>query len=149
MIGQEVSVRPHDKTPSGAQLKRSRYWQIALTLVLLGVAAHSIGLGLTLLFFPRWALKLVGWEYSGQMFWPCQAGLFLVILGTAYGAAVRLPSLIWLVLGSKAAAVTFLLLSVVWLQAPTIVPLLGCGDGLMGLAVAVAFWQVRRAESLG
>lgn len=123
-----------------------RAWRFALDALLLAVAAHSIALGFTLLFLPRWALDLVGWGYTGQLFWPCQAGLFLMILGTAYAFAVRVTPLVWLVIGSKASAVVFLLLSVIWLSPPSVVPLLGIGDGLMGVAVAVAYRQVTKAS---
>jgi hypothetical protein len=128
---------------------RQRFWEVALNLVLLAVAAHSVALGITLLFLPRWALEVVGWDYTGQMFWPSQAGLFLVILGVAYASATRVRPLVWLVIGSKASAVVFLPLSVVLLDAPAIVPVLGCGDALMGIAVAIAYWEHRRAEASG
>jgi hypothetical protein len=124
-----------------------RWRQMALRAVVLAVAAHSIGLGLSLLFFPVWALRLVGWHYAGAVFWPSQAGLFLVILGAAYAWAVRLRPLVWLVIGSKACAVLFLGASIAWLGVPRIAALLGSADGLMGLAVALLYWGVIRAES--
>jgi hypothetical protein len=123
-----------------------RLCRLVFALVLLSVATHSIILGLTLLFDPRWALDFVGWEYTGQLFWPSQAGLFLIILGVAYAMALRLRPLVWLVIGSKACAVAFLLASTTWLQAPPISALLGLVDGLMGLAVGLTFWRLRRAE---
>jgi len=126
-----------------------RLWRLAFTLVLLGVAAHSIVLGLMLLFAPRWSLTFVGWEYTGQLFWPSQAGLFLVLLGVVYAMALRLRPLVWLVVGSKACAVVFLLVGRTWLQAPPISTSLGLADGLMGIAVAVAFLAGRRADALG
>jgi hypothetical protein len=149
MRSREPSVSLSDSTAKTRLWTSERVWQLALNALLLVVAAHSIALGFTLLFLPRWALGLVGWGYTGQLFWPCQAGLFLMILGAAYASAVRVRPLVWLVVGSKASAVVFLLLSVVWLEAPSVVPLLGIGDGLMGLAVAVAYRQltkVSRAE---
>ena len=130
-----------------SQSERQRLWQVALNLVVLGIAGHSLALGLSLLFFPRWALQFVGWPYSGPVFWPSQAGLFLVILGVTYAWAVRLRPLLWLVIGSKVSAVVFLLLSVAWLEAPRLVALLGCGDGMMGLAVALLFCGLKRAEN--
>ena len=122
--------------------------RVVLDAVLLVVAAHSIILGLALLFFPLWVLRFVRWEYSGPSFWPSQAGLFLAILGFAYASAIRLRSLIWLLIGSKASALVFLVVSVVVGNAPRVVVLIACGDGAMGLAVALAFWQLKRAQSL-
>jgi hypothetical protein len=126
--------------------ERRRFWEGALNLLVLVVAGHSASLGLSLLLFPRWALQLVGWPYDGQVFWPSQAGLFLVILGIVYASAIRLRPAIWLLIGSKASAVVFLLVGVVRLGAPQIAALLGVADGLMGLAVALAFWRLRRVE---
>lgn len=126
---------------------RLHFWRAVLNLVVLAVAVHSITLGTAFLFFPLRVLGLVGWEYSGPLFWPSQAGLFLVILGAGYAAALRVPAFLWFVVGSKAAAFAFLLASALWVDAPRIVGLLGCGDGLMGFAVAFAFWQVKRAEA--
>ena len=126
---------------------RKHSWKTILDLVLLAVAGHSIAVGISLLFIPLWVLNLVRWEYAGQMFWPSQAGLFLIILGVTYAWAIRLRPLLWLIIGSKFSAVVFLLLSVPFLEAPRLVALLGCGDGAMGLAVALLFWAVRRAEA--
>jgi hypothetical protein len=119
---------------------------LALNLVVLGVAAHSVLLGACLLSFPTWTLKTVGWEYTGEVFWPSQAGLFLLILGSAYAAAVRWRPLVWLLIASKACAVVFLLAHAIWLDAPRLVWLLGAADGLMGLTTAVLLASVRRAE---
>ena len=119
---------------------------LMLNLVILAVAAHSVALGLSLLCFPMWALKLVGWDYSGEVFWPSQAGLFLIILGSAYAAALRWRPLTWLLIGSKACAIVFLTAHVLWLGAPRLAGLLGVGDGLMGLVTAALLVSVERAE---
>lgn len=110
-------------------------------LLIFGVSAHSVVAGMVLMSQPEWMLAAVGWEYKGELFWPRQAGLFLSILGVAYGAALRVPSLVWLVIGSKAAAFVFLMSHVLWLEAPRPVLYLAAGDGLMGLAVALALWH--------
>lgn len=126
----------------GAMQKRRAVFNV----VVLSVAAHSVVLGICYLVFPVQTLRLAGWEYSGQVFWPSQAGLFLLILGLAYGAAVRVRPLVWLVIGSKASAFVFLVASAVWLDAPPLAAVLGYGDGLMGLAVGIALWRLHRAE---
>ena len=114
-----------------------------LNALLLGVAAHSVVAGAALLVFPLATLGLVRWEYTGPAFWPSQAGLFLILLGIAYAAAVWVRPLIWLVVGSKASAFVFLTVSAGWGYAPRVAAWLGCGDGLMGLAVALALWRLR------
>lgn len=116
-------------------------WNIGLNLVILGVAVHSIVAGLLLLFFPMWTLKLVGWGYFGETFWPSQAGLFLMLLGSVYATAIRLRQFVWFLVGSKACALVFLLLSVALLQGPKVVLVLAAIDGLMGLCVALMYWK--------
>ena len=67
-----------------------RIWQAILTVLVFAVAAHSGVLGISFLFFPLPTLRLFGWGYTGTAFWPSQAGLFLLTLGVAYAAALRL-----------------------------------------------------------
>jgi len=83
MRSSDASVSASGGTSEAHLWTSERFWQLVLNALLLAVAAHSIALGFTLLFLPRWALELVGWGYTGQLFWPSQAGLFLMILGTA------------------------------------------------------------------
>jgi len=147
MVDLRISAASPPDTTRTHHSQRSRLLPAALHLTVLAIAVHSLALGLSLLFFPHWALSFVGWPYSGPMFWPSQAGLFLIILGVTYAWAIRLRPLLWLIIGSKFSAVVFLLLSVPFLEAPRLVALLGCGDGAMGLAVALLFWAVRRAEA--
>jgi hypothetical protein len=120
-----------------------------LNLLVFAVAAHSVVAGVVLMGDPQWMLSTVGWPYEGELFWPRQAGLFLAILGLAYGAALRLPPLVWLVVGSKACAFIFLMTHAIWLDAPRPVWWLGAGDGLMGLSVAAALWYSRREAARG
>jgi hypothetical protein len=125
---------------------RKQSWQVALKVLVLAVAGHSITAGILLVIFPLWMLKLAGWDYTGQAFWPSQAGLFLMLLGSAYALAIRLRALIWFLIVSKACAFVFLLLSLVWLNAPKVVVAMAVGDGLMGLCVALVFWKQTRAD---
>jgi hypothetical protein len=132
--------------PAKNRTASPRGWLLVLNLLIVAVAAHSIVLGVLLLYFPVWTLSLVGWEYRGELFWPSQAGLFLVILGIAYAAAVRIRAFVWLAVGSKASAFVFLAVSPALLGAPRMVGLTGCGDGVMGLALAAVLWRVCSAE---
>lgn len=129
-----------------AAVDKPRLWEGALGGLVLVVGVHSLLLGLTLLLFPRWALDFVAWPYDGQVFWPRQAGLFLVLLGMCYASALRVRPAVWLLIGSKASAIVFLLASVAIGDAPRAALALGAVDGAMGLAVALVFWQLRRAE---
>jgi len=118
-------------------------WRLLRALVL-AVAAHSVIIGVALLSFPVWALKVAGWDYTGEVFWPSQAGLFLIILGVAYGAAVRFPPLVWLLIGSKACAFVFLMAHTILLGGARALPSMGAADGLMCLSVSAALWYSRR-----
>ena len=120
-------------------------WQFVLNLLVLAVASHSIAGGVLLLFFPLWTLKLVGWDYVGQAFWPSQAGLFLALLGGVYASAIRRRPLVWFLVVSKMCAIVFLLISVVFLDAPRVVIAMAIVDGLMGLSVALMYWMEMRA----
>ena len=123
-----------------------RLRQTLLNLVILGIACHSVALGVAMLSLPMWTLKVVGWTYSGEIFWPSQSGLFLIILGIAYGTAVSFRPLVWLIVGSKGSALVFLLAHALWLDAPPLVYLLGACDGAMGLLVLVLYLHVRAVE---
>lgn len=121
--------------------------QALLHLAILAVSAHSVLVGACMLSFPVWMLKVVGWSYSGEIFWPRQAGLFLLILGIAYGAAIRYRPLAWLLIGSKASALVFLMTQALWLDAPRLTVPLGLADGLMGATVLVLLMMVNRSEA--
>lgn len=136
-----------DLNPSRARTAdRHALANLALNCMVLAVASHSVFVGLVLLCFPMWMLKVVGWEYTGEVFWPSQAGLFLIILGSAYAGAIRYRPLVWLLIGSKFSAIIFLMAHVLFLDAPKLVGLLGAGDGAMGLVVALLFWYTQRTR---
>src|SRR5512143_2402287 len=118
-----------------------------LDLTILVVAGHSVFAGICMLGFPGWMLKLVGWGYSGEIFWPRQAGLFLLILGVAYGAAVWYRPMVWLLIGSKGSALVFLLSQAWWLgEGPRLTVPLAIIDGTMGLTVFVLLMLAKRTE---
>ena len=146
---QKVRRQDHlDSGGNGSRLRSKQSWEILLKLVIIGVAGHSIVAGLLLLHFPIWTLGMVGWKYSGQIFWPSQAGLFLTLLGVVYACSVRWRPGVWFVIISKASAVIFLFLSVILLDAPRVVIMMGIGDGLMGLSVGFVFWMRTRTDHL-
>jgi hypothetical protein len=82
---------------------------------------------------------MAGWEYDGPTFFPAQSGVFLLILGGSYLAAIWHRPFAWLLVASKAAAVVFLLAEYALGNGPTMLLLPAAAlDGLMGLAVAAA-----------
>lgn len=126
---------------------KTRPRQALLDLAILVVAAHSIIAGLCMLGFPTWVLRTVGWSYSGEIFWPRQAGLFLLILGMAYGAAIWYRPMVWLLIGSKMSALIFLMTQALWLgEGPRLTVPLGLIDGTMGLTVFCLLMLVKRDE---
>ena len=108
------------------------------------VALHSIILGAAMLFQPTRMLGLVGWEYEGSVFFPAQSGIFLLILGGAYVAAIWHQPFVWLLVASKATALVFLFAEYLAGNAPPIILLQAVLDGFMGIAVAGSVtWRAR------
>jgi hypothetical protein len=117
--------------------------RLEIILVFL-IALHSLILGAGMLFQPARTLELFGWDYQGPMFFPAQSGIFLVLFGGAYVAAVWHRSLIWFIIASKSAAVVFLLWQHFLLgpATPRTVLVAAVLDGLMGAsAAAILIWQ--------
>ena len=113
-------------------------------LIIGAVALHSLILGVAMLLFPTWMLGLVSWEYDGPAFFPSQSGIFLLILGGAYTAALWHQHFAWFLVASKAAAVAFLIGHVAVASAPPIILLQAISDGLMCAAVlCVVMWRIR------
>ncbi len=114
-------------------------------LIIAAVALHSLILGTAVLARPAWTLQLAGWQYEGPSFFPAQSGLFLLILGGAYPAAIWRPAFAWFLVASKAAAVVFLLAEYAFGGGPAMLLPAALFDGLMGLAVPASLtWNVRR-----
>jgi len=61
-----------------------------LSIIIVGM--HSLVLGVGMLFAPIRFLSLAGWPYppADDPFFASQSGVFLIILGVAYLAALRL-----------------------------------------------------------
>lgn len=115
----------------------------AKVLLISAIALHSLILGTAMLLCPARTLQLGGWSYDGPLFFPAQSGVFLMILGGAYLAAIWKQSFAWLLVASKAAAVIFLLGCFALSLAPTKVLLVAALDGTMGAAVA---WAMLRQK---
>jgi len=124
-------------------LRKTEWWLVVL------IALHTYGIGVALLVLPEWALRFGGWETIPPLFFPRQAGVFHLVLGTGYLAEyLRLRS-VWLMLIAKACGSIFLLAATLLATVPWFVTFAGVVDGLMGLAVLVAHLEVNRVTTGG
>jgi len=124
-------------------LRKAEWWLVVL------IALHTYGIGVALLALPEWSLRVGGWETIPPLFFPRQAGVFHLVLGTGYLAEyVRLRS-VWLLLMAKACGAVFLLAATLLAAVPWFVTFAGVVDGLMGLAVLAAHGAVSRAAAPG
>lgn len=115
-----------------------------LRWLILLVGAHSCLLGLAMLLAPRLMAEALGFEASVPVFFPSQSGIFMLILGVFYLRAIADPAYVWTILVSKALAVAFLLMHVLFLSAPPIIWAAGAGDAAMLAAVALLVRRNRR-----
>jgi hypothetical protein len=118
-------------------------------LSILVVGVHSIVLGVAMLFAPIRFLSLARWPYppAHDPFFASQSGIFLIILGVAYLAALRHGVLVWLIVGSKLAAVLFLFGHGLFGGAPFQVMLLGAADACLGLLVVAGVMAEQSARA--
>ena len=121
--------------------------RLPLAPVLALVALHSVVLGLVMLIWPLDVLSFIGWDFQESRFYPAQSGLFLIILGLIYAAAIRQRAYVGIVVLSKACAVIFLVVEAWRGSCPPIVYLTAALDAALGAVVAMAWWQERRIPS--
>lgn len=106
-------------------------------IIIGAIAAHSLVLGAALLTRPEWTLALANWDYEGNLFFPAQSGVFLILFSGVYLEALHRRSFAWLLVVTKGVAFSFLLTSY-WIGiAPPMSLVAASFDALMGLAVAV------------
>lgn len=118
-------------------------WRRIERLLVVLIAVHSYGVGLTLMLATSWGTRFGGWQEVVPLFFPRQAGVFHLLIATAYLLEYFRTRSVILLVTAKATAVVFLLAMMVVEPAPWAVPMAAVGDGLMLLAVLV----VRRAAS--
>ncbi|MCM2257203.1 MAG: hypothetical protein NDJ94_16270 [Vicinamibacteria bacterium] len=116
-----------------------------LQIVILLVGLHSCALGVGMLTMPRLLLAILGFPESPSVFFPSQSGIFLIICGVFYLAALREPSYVWTIVVSKALAVLFLAGHLVFGGAPPLLWLALAGDFTMGAVVLFLAWSHREA----
>ncbi len=110
------------------------------------VALHSVGIGVALTFFPRWALAFGGFDPAAPLFFVQQGGAFHLVLGVAYLAQHLATGRLTLVLLAKSCGTVFLLASLLGGGAPWAVPAAAAGDALMaGVALGFHLRARRRA----
>lgn len=115
-----------------------------LRLLILLIGIHSCALGVVMLFAPHFMLQLFGFPEGIPAFFPSQSGIFLLILGICYLLAMAEPELVKIIVISKAFAVVFLFIHVVFLMAPPAIWAAAFGDSAMLAAVCAALFRHRR-----
>jgi hypothetical protein len=102
------------------------------------VAAHSIGVGLALLFLTEWGAALGGFGEVRPLFFARQAGAFHLVVAAGYLIEYFRYGGVVFLLTTKSIAIVFL--AAVWLLggAPWVIPVSALGDGLMALLA----WRV-------
>ena len=123
--------------------RRLEWWLVVL------IAAHTFTVGAALLAVPEWALRFGGWAAIPPLFFPRQAGVFHLVLGTGYLVEFRRTRGIVLLLTAKACATVFLLGASVFSGVPWFVTFAGVADGLMGASAVAARALVSRAGARG
>jgi hypothetical protein len=114
-----------------------------LRLLVWLIAAHSLVVGLVLLFASGWGLRLGGWTELPPTFFPMQGGAFHLVVAVGYVLEYERRHTVTLLLIAKTIGVLFLV--GVWLASgrtlPWAVPMSALGDGAMGV---VTWWLARK-----
>jgi hypothetical protein len=112
-----------------------------LRIFLFLVAAHSLAVGLNLIFFPPRLMTLFGYAPIGEPFFKVQGGVFHLVMVTVYTLGAWDPhrhrSLVLLSVIAKGIATVFLVTYYVLVDPIIVVLLSGIGDALMGLVIAL------------
>ena len=119
-----------------------------LTLLLWFAAIHSFLVGLGLVLLPASAMSFFGLIPYVERFFPVQGGVFHIVMSVAYTLAAirtdRFLQLIVFAIVAKLMAAVFLFTYYIAIDGIWVILLSGAGDGLMGLALLLAFRAYRR-----
>ena len=122
-----------------------------LSYILWFCAVHSFFAGLGLIFMPASAMSFFGFTAYVEGFFPAQGGIFHIVMSIAYAMAAtdlrRFRELILFAIIAKFTATAFLLVYFLAIDSIWIVFVSGIGDGLMGLAILLAYRANRRRGS--
>jgi hypothetical protein len=110
------------------------------------VVLHTLAVGLALMAVPEWALRFGGWERVSPLFFPCQAGVFHLVLALGYLLEYCRHGSVTFLVGAKTIAFVFLITAALIGGVPWIVPFSGVTDGLMGLVVWLVHARVVRQD---
>jgi hypothetical protein len=117
-------------------------WLVAL------IAAHSLAVGLALVFLTEWGVRFGGWPGAEPLFFPRQFGVFHFAIAAAYLVERFVYRGVSILLIAKLTAVVSLLDATWRYGGPWTVPLSALADGLMGAVVLVA-WRWTRLQPRG
>jgi hypothetical protein len=109
------------------------------------IALHSVGVGVTLLFLTEWGLRLGGWTDVHPLFFARQAGIFHFVVATGYLIEYFRYRGVVLLVTTKSFAVVFLVAMSLVENVPWLVPASAVADGLMGLVVFFVHSRVAAA----
>lgn len=113
-----------------------------LRIVLWLMAAHSLGVGIGLMFHPPSLLSLLGFRAIAEPFFVVQGGVFHVVMAIAYALGALDPerrrALIGFAIVVKTIAAVFLLTWWALAPGPWSVAVSGLVDGGMAVALATA-----------
>lgn len=104
------------------------------------ISLHSTIVGAMFLVLPQWTMRFAGWRGIDPTFFAYQAGVFHVILATAYLIEWRRYRGVTILITAKIVAFVFLTTATIIDPIPWAVWTSGILDGLMAAAV----WWVHR-----
>jgi len=104
------------------------------------IALHSTIVGAMFLMAPDWTMKFAGWQSISPVFFAYQAGIFHLVLATAYLLEYHRYRGVSIVIAAKSIAFVFLITATIIDPIPWAVWTSGILDGVMAAVV----WWVHR-----
>ncbi len=104
------------------------------------IALHSSMVGAMFMLLPQWTMRFAGWQGIDPIFFAYQAGIFHVVLATAYLLEYHRYRGVSIVITAKIIAFVFLITATIIDPIPWAVWTSGILDGVM----AVVVWWVHR-----
>ena len=130
-----------DETMAGRlEPRRIERWLVV------SIAAHSLAVGVALLFFTDWSVAFGGWGTATPRFFARQAGIFHVVVALGYLFEYQRYRGVGLLVMAKSIAVLFLVaMTLLGDGATWALPLSAVADGMMAVVVVVVHrWAARQ-----